>query len=308
MAVKIVNLVKRYDRTIVLDHLSLEAQEGEIFGLFGTNGAGKTTLIRCLLGIVKYDKGEISIDGEQLLSGNMELKRKMGFVPQEIAVLSELTVYENINYFCSLYIEEKAKRKVLVDTAVELCGLQNAKDVYPSKLNLSYLRRLNMACGIAQRPQILIVDEPVLGVDSSTRDLLLSTLKILNKQGTTIFYASNDIEELAHFCSRMAILFKGKVLLTASEEELKSLVGEDEKVVIEVFKITSEILEEIEKMPGVSYVNCFNNEITIKSEKGKNNLSRILHFFEEKGLPFGKIYSEAPSIKDAYLKLTGEEI
>lgn len=308
MAVKIVNLVKRYGRTIVLDHLNLEAQEGEIFGLFGTNGSGKTTLVRCLMGIVNYDKGELSIGGERLLPGNAELKRKLGFVPQEIAVLNELTVYENVEYFCSLYVEEKKKRRALTDAAIESCGLGNAGNVSPLKLNLSYLRRLNLACGIVHRPQILVVDEPVLGADSVTREILFSALKQMNRHGMTIIYASNDIEEVAHFCSRMAILFKGKVLLTASEEELKTLAGEDEKVVIEVFKITSEILEEIEKMPGVSYVNCFNKEITIKSEKGKNNLPRILHFFEEKGLPFGKIYSESPSLKDAYLKITGEEI
>ncbi len=308
MGVKISNLVKRYGQVIVLDHLGLEAQEGEVFGLFGTNGSGKTTLLSCLLGILKYDKGEITIDGERLLSGSVELKRRIGYVPQEIAVLDELTVYENIEYFCGLYVKDREKRRVLAQTAVGLCGLEKVSALYPAKMDRSFLRRLNMACGIVHRPKLLVVDEPVLGVDSLTKEILLNAMRTLNGQGTTVLYASNDIEELAHFCSRMAILFKGKVILTASEEELKSLVGEEEKVVIEVFKITAKILEEIEKMPGVSYVNCFNNELTIKSEKGRNNLARILHFFEEKELPFGKIYAEVPTLKDAYLKITGEEI
>ena len=308
MGVKISNLVKRYGQVIVLDHLSLEAQEGEVFGLFGTNGSGKTTLLSCLLGISKYDKGEITIDGERLLSGSVELKRRIGYVPQEIAVLDELTVYENIEYFCSFYVKDREKRRSLAQTAAGLCGLENVSALYPAKVDRSFLRRLNMACGIVHRPKLLVVDEPVLGADSLTKEILLNAMRTLNKQGTTVLYASNDIEELAHFCRRMAILFKGKVILTASEEELKSLVGEEEKVVIEVFKITAKILEEIEKMPGVSYVNCFNNEITIKSEKGRNNLARILHFFEEKELPFGKIYAEVPTLKDAYLKITGEEI
>ncbi|HOO26934.1 MAG TPA: ABC transporter ATP-binding protein, partial [Lachnospiraceae bacterium] len=261
MAVKIVNLVKRYDRTIILDHLSVEAQEGEIFGLFGTNGSGKTTLVNCLMGILKYDKGEITIDGEKLFPGNLELKRKIGFVPQEIAVLKELTVYENIAYFCSLYVDERSREKELAEEAVKMCGLSEVRTLLPSKLNFSFLKRLNMACGIAGAPKLLVVDEPVSGVDSMTKELLLQAIRVLNKQGTTVLYASNDIEELAHICSRMAILFKGRVILTASEEELKALVGEDEKVVIEVFRITSSVLEEIEKMPGVSYVNCLNNEV-----------------------------------------------
>ncbi len=308
MAVKIVNLVKRYDNTIILDHLNLEAQSGEIFGLFGTNGSGKTTLVNCLMGITKYDKGEFTVNGKPFAADNLPMKYSIGFVPQEIAVLNELTVYENINYFCSLYVREREKRKELTEQALISCGLEKVSSFYPSKLNLSFLRRLNMACGIAHAPTLLVLDEPVSGVDSVTKDLLQHMLIERNKHGMTILYASNDIEELAHFCNRIAILFRGKVILTASEEELKYLVGEEEKVVIEVFRITSEILEEIERMPGVSYVNCFNNEVTIKSEKGKNNLPRILHFFEERNFPFGKIYAEVPSLKDAYFKITGEEI
>lgn len=306
MAVKIENLVKRYGNHIVLDHFSMEAQNGEIFGVFGTNGAGKTTMMDCLMGVSSYDKGSIMIDEEQLTSKNLKLKRILGFVPQEISIFYELTVYENLDYFCSLYVSDKKTRKAYVGAAIELLHLERIQNYYPKNLSFSELHKLNFGCGIVHNPKVLFVDELFIGVDTETKEILLKSVKKLNEQGMTIIYASNNLEELANLCSRFVILFQGKALITASLEEMNAFVGEEEKVVIEVYRMSLAIIEEIEKMAGVTYVNCIRNQLTIKSKKGKNILPRILHFLEEKEVPFGSIYSQAPTLKDAYYKLTGE--
>ena len=188
--IKIDNIVKRYGSFVALDHLKLEIREGEIFGLLGPNGSGKTTTISCLLALLRYDKGEIDIFGEKMTPDSYELKKNIGIVPQEIAVFDELTVRQNIDYFCGLYINDRKKRKKLVDKAIDFVGLEKYIKMYPKQLSGGLLRRLNIACGIAHEPKIIIMDEPTVAVDPQSRNSILEGIKRLNKNGATIIYAT----------------------------------------------------------------------------------------------------------------------
>jgi len=156
--VKIDNLVKRYKELIALDHFDLEIKKGEVFGLLGPNGSGKTTTINCLLSLLAYDKGDIEIFGEKMSPVNYGVKKRIGVIMQNVAVFDELTVYENIDYFCGLYITDKATRKKYVDDAIAFVGLEDFVKFHPKKLSGGLLRRLNIACGIAHKPELIILD------------------------------------------------------------------------------------------------------------------------------------------------------
>ena len=175
--VEIENLVKRYGDLVALDHLNLSIEEGEVFGLLGPNGSGKTTAINCMLSLLKYDKGEIRLFGEKMAPDRYDLKRQIGIVLQNVAVFEELTVYENIDYFCGLYVKEKKKRQELVEEAIRFVGLEDYRKMRPKKLSGGLLRRLNIACGIAHKPRLIIMDEPTVAVDPQSRNKILKESK-----------------------------------------------------------------------------------------------------------------------------------
>lgn len=158
--VEVNNLVKRYRELVALDHFNLQIEEGEIFGLLGPNGSGKTTTINCILSLLKYDKGSIRIFGKEMEPDSYDLKAKIGVVMQNVAVFDELNVYENIDYFCGLYVRDKELRKRYVEEAISFVGLEEFRKFYPKKLSGGLLRRLNIACGIAHKPRLIFFDEP----------------------------------------------------------------------------------------------------------------------------------------------------
>ena len=194
--VKIENLVKRYKELLALDHLNLTINEGEIFGLLGPNGSGKTTTINCLLSLLSYDKGTIEICGQPMRPDNYDIKRQIGVIMQDVAVFNELTVKENIECFCSLYVKDKALCRKYVREAIEFVGLEDFADFYPKKLSGGLLRRLNIACGIAHKPKLIILDEPTVAVDPQSRNKILEGIVKLNEEGATIIYTSHYMEEV----------------------------------------------------------------------------------------------------------------
>jgi ABC-2 type transport system ATP-binding protein len=229
MVLKVNNLVKKYGDLVAVDNLSFEVREGEIFGLLGPNGSGKSTAINCILSLLKYSKGEINIYGKPMSTQAYDIKQKIGVVMQDVAVFDELTVYENIEYFCGLYIYDKLKRKQYVQEAIEFVGLEEFKKFYPKKLSGGLLRRLNIACGIAHKPQFIILDEPTVAVDPQSRNKILEGIVELNKHGATIIYTSHYMEEVEQICTRIAIMDKGKIVATGTTEELKSMISVDGK-------------------------------------------------------------------------------
>lgn len=226
------NLVKRYGDLVALDHLNLDIREGEIFGLLGPNGSGKTTAINCLLALLKFDKGKIMVFGEEMQPDSYALKRQIGVVPQEVAVFQEMNVYENIDYFCGLYVPEKARRRQLVDEAVAFAGLEDYRKMLPRKLSGGLLRRLNIACGIAHQPRLIILDEPTVAVDPQSRNKILEGITELNRRGSTIIYTSHYMEEVEQICSRIVILDHGRSVAAGTVEELKRMIKTGETIIM----------------------------------------------------------------------------
>ncbi len=308
MIVSVKNLVKRYGDLVALDHLSFDVREGEIYGLLGPNGSGKTTAINCILSLLNYDKGEIRLFDKPMAPDAYELKRNIGVIMQDVAVFDELTVYENIDYFCSLYINNKDTRLKLVEEAIEFVGLNDFRKFYPKKLSGGLLRRLNIACGIAHKPKLIILDEPTVAVDPQSRNNILDGIKKLNEEGATVIYTSHYMEEVELLCSRIMIMDKGKVIATGTKEELKGMIKLGEKITVEIFGLGSSRLSEIKQLPNISSVEYTDKTLEVKYNKGKHNLTNLLDYFRNNDISFGRIYSELPTLNDVFLEITGKEL
>ena len=230
VVIQIENLVKRYKELVALDHLNLEVEEGEIFGLLGPNGSGKSTTINCILALLKYDKGTVKVFGREMKPDSYDIKREIGVVMQDVAVFDELTVYENVDYFCGLYIRDKGLRKQYVEDAIAFVGLDEFRKFYPKKLSGGLLRRLNIACGIAHKPKLIFLDEPTVAVDPQSRNHILDGIKKLRDQGATIVYTTHYMEEVEILCDRIIILDKGKIIAQGTSDELKKEANIEEKI------------------------------------------------------------------------------
>ncbi|HAW16063.1 MAG TPA: ABC transporter ATP-binding protein, partial [Clostridiales bacterium] len=190
------DLVKRYKELIALDHFDMSVKEGEIFGLLGPNGSGKSTSINCILSLLEFDKGEITIFGEKMSPKAYDIKAKIGVVPQDVSVYRTLSVYENIDFFCGLYIKDRETRRKYVQEAIEFVALNDFVKFKPDKLSGGLKRRLNIACGIAHKPKLIFFDEPTVAVDPQSRNRILEGIEELRANGATIIYTSHYMEEV----------------------------------------------------------------------------------------------------------------
>ncbi len=306
--VEIENLVKRYKDLIALDHLNLAIEEGEVFGLLGPNGSGKTTAINCILALLHFDKGSVKVFGEEMQPDSYGSKRQIGVVLQNVAVFEELTVQENIDYFCGLYVQEKQVRKQYVEEAIEFSGLENFRKFYPKKLSGGLLRRLNIACGIAHKPKLIIMDEPTVAVDPQSRNRILEGIQKLNRDGATIIYTSHYMEEVEQLCSRIMIMDKGRAIATGTREELTALIHTGEKLTVEADGLPLSVLAEIKELRHVYQVDYRDGMLEIRCSGGKHNLVHILEYFGSREIGFGRVYSELPTLNDVFLEITGKDL
>lgn len=306
--VKVENLVKRYGSIVALDHLNLKIGEGEVFGLLGPNGSGKTTAISCMLALLKYDKGKIEIFGEIMKPDSYNVKRQIGIVPQNVAVFDELSVYENIDYFCGLYIKNKGEKKKLVSDAIEFAGIGKYTKMKPKQLSGGLLRRLNIACGIVHRPRLIIMDEPTVAVDPQSRNRILEGIKELNQEGSTIIYTSHYMEEVEQICTRIAIVDGGRCIANGTKEELKSIIKTGETITVESIAISEEQLAGIRKVQHVFDVDYKNNTLVIRCSSARHNLVRIMNYMQENDISFGRVFSELPTLNDVFLEITGKQL
>ena len=306
--IHIENLVKRYGDLVALNHLNLDIHEGEIFGLLGPNGSGKTTAINCLLSLLKYDKGTIEIFGQPMTPDNYQAKQQIGIVLQNVAVFDELTVYENIDYFCGLYVSDKKKRKKLVDDAVQFVGLEDYCKMRPKKLSGGLLRRLNIACGIAHKPRLIIMDEPTVAVDPQSRNKILEGIQKLNVQGSTIIYTSHYMEEIEQICTRIAIMDHGRVIASGTSEELKKMIKTGETITVEAILLEEKHLRDIRSLPHVFDLHYENQILILRCTGAQHNLIRLLNYLQSQDITFGRVFSELPTLNDVFLEITGKQL
>ena len=302
------NLVKRYGDLVALDHFNLTIEPGEIFGLLGPNGSGKTTAINCILQLLTYDKGTIRLFGEPMAPTRYDLKRRIGVVPQNVALFEELTVRENIDFFCALYVSDRRERARLVDEAIAFVGLQDYVKFRPRKLSGGLLRRLNIACGIAHKPQLAFFDEPTVAVDPQSRNAILEGIRAMNERGCTVVYTSHYMEEVEEICSRIMIMDKGRSVAVGTNAELKAMVGVGERIFIEVAALDEGTRARLATLPHVRHVAYNEPELTVHCEQGAHNVSDVMGVLAAAGITCGRMYAEPPTLNDVFLEITGKEL
>ena len=271
-------------------------------------GSGKSTTINCILSLLNYQSGSIKLFGKEMTPNSYDIKSKIGVVFQEVSVFEELTVYENIDYFCGLYIKDKNIRKKYIKDAIELVGLENFENFYPKKLSGGLFRRLNIACGIAHKPKLIFLDEPTVAVDPQSRNNILEGIKKLRDMGATVVYTTHYMEEVEILCDRVIILDKGKIITEGSTEELKQNAKIEEKVTVEACNLDIRFIEKIRNLVNVEEVVYNDNVLLVTYKKGKNNLAFMIDYLRQEGIEYNKIFSERPTLNDVFLELTGKEL
>ena len=310
--VEVRNLVKRYGDVLALDHFNLSIAAGEVFGLLGPNGCGKTTAMNCMLQLLTYDKGEIRLFGEPMAPARYDLKRRIGVVPQQVAVFDELTVAENIDCFCALYVPDRARRRELVEEAIDFVGLSEYRKMRPRKLSGGLLRRLNIACGIAHKPELIFFDEPTVAVDPQSRNAILDGILRLRDEGATVVYTSHYMEEVEQICSRIMIMDGGRVLAEGTNDQLKRMISVDEKIVVELVGASASrgraASMTVRELPHVISCEFSDGELRVACEASERNLMDVLGALSSARVSVGRVYSDPPTLNDVFLEITGREL
>ena len=306
--IEVRGLVKKYKELTAVDNLDLDVKKGEILGLLGPNGSGKSTTINCILSLLKKDAGTVKIFGEPMSPDAYNIKRRIGVVFQDVGVYDELSVYENIDYFCGLYISDKAKRKELAQRAIDLVSLNDFVKFRPKKLSGGLLRRLNIACGIAHRPEIIILDEPTVAVDPQSRNSILEGIKKLNDEGSTIIYTSHYMDEVDFLCDDIVIIDKGKVIAKGTSEELKDMITMNEKISFTSKNLNDDVINKIKAFEHLLSYENKDGSVKLSFDHGDGYLMNLIKLLDDNGIRYSSLNVEKPSLNDVFLELTGKDL
>ncbi|MEN2666370.1 ABC transporter ATP-binding protein [Listeria aquatica] len=307
--VEMKDVTKKFDQVIATDQLSFSIEKGQIFGLLGPNGAGKSTAINMLCGLIKKTTGEIHLFREPLKAEALNIKKKIGLVPQDLAIYQELTALENVKFFAGLYGFRGAELIEKSRDALRFVGLSDKENVRPDKFSGGMKRRLNIACAIAHTPELVVMDEPTVGIDPQSRNYILESIRELNKTGTTIIYTSHYMEEVEEICDYIAIMDHGKVIAEGTEQELVSLVTDIKEVNIVVSEKMDGIKETIEQIKGVEQANWMGTStLNIIAKNETNVLNEILALLLERKLEILEVNQEKINLETVFLNLTGRNL
>ncbi|MNB71177.1 Daunorubicin/doxorubicin resistance ATP-binding protein DrrA [compost metagenome] len=305
---ELTDVVKRYDSKLTVDHVNLSIQEGEIFGLLGPNGAGKSTTISMLCGLLKLDGGSIAVDGVSVEKQPLEVKKRIGLVPQDLALYENMTAEENAMFFGKLYGLRGRLLKERVYEALAFTGLSDRAKDKPSTFSGGMKRRLNIACAIMHRPKLIIMDEPTVGIDPQSRNHILESVKTLNKMGSTVIYTSHYMEEVEAICDRVAIMDKGHIIACGTEGELRERVSHEEKIVIRAGNITPELLGELGRHPRITRVETEDDKVSLFLPSSQSELQDILYIFAKHEGVIQSLQIEEPDLETLFLSLTGRTL
>ncbi|MED4533744.1 ABC transporter ATP-binding protein [Metabacillus fastidiosus] len=307
---QLTNLTKKFGSFIAVDNISLTIKEGEIFGFLGANGAGKSTTINMIASLLKMTEGDITILGKDINKHRKYAKLNIGLVPQDIAIYEDLTAYENVKFFAGLYGLRGSVLNERVLEALEFVGLTDRQKSYPKDFSGGMKRRLNIACAIAHRPKLIIMDEPTVGIDPQSRNHILESVKELNRIGCTIIYTSHYMEEVEEVCTKIAIMDHGKIIAEGTKEQLKSIITDTKDMIVELRTLENIDLEQLKDIEGIRAIQVDEetNTIKINSEVEVNNFNKIIQYFISKDIELRSLEEKAPSLETVFLTLTGRAL
>jgi len=292
---------------MALDHLDLNIAQNEILGLLGPNGAGKTTAIRALSGLIGIDSGEIKVFGNDQHVNNIDIKREMGLVTQEITVFTELSARENLRYFGSLYGLRGADLDSNVKRVLEFIGLTEHASKRPKTFSGGMQRRLNIGCALVHRPKLLIMDEPTVGIDPQSRNHILESVKQIAAEGTCVVYTTHYMEEVQAICNRISIMDSGRVIAEGTLDELVGSMQHEDTVRMVAASPSDALTEDIKAISGVKSVAVDGANYVIVSGVDSGNLNRIMEVAMRHG-GVANISADKSNLEDVFLTLTGRSL
>nr|WP_154893981.1 ABC transporter ATP-binding protein [Paenibacillus xylanexedens] len=305
---EIKQLTKKFGDFIAVDNITMSVKEGEIFGFLGANGAGKSTAINMIASLLRITKGEIEVLGKSIAKHGKFAKMNIGIVPQEMAIYEDMTAYENVHFFAGLYGLRGAELKERVIEALAFVGLGDKHKSYPKNFSGGMKRRLNIACAIAHRPKLLIMDEPTVGIDPQSRNYILGSVKKLNELGSTIIYTSHYMEEVEEICTRIAIIDHGKIIAEGTKGQLKAIITNQKNIGIEVRSAENLNKNKLEGIAGVNRVEVEDRIVKITSDSEVNNLNRIIQQLMADDIEIRSVEENEPSLETVFLTLTGRSL
>ena len=307
--IEIKDVTKSYGRHKVLQNVSFEIMEGELFGSLGPNGAGKSTLIDILTGIQSMDSGEIFINGKSIKTDKVEIRKHLGLVPQDIALLEELNAVDNLEYFGGLYGLAGQELKSQIEKLLEVAGLTDKKKEKVKNYSGGMKRRLNIAVAMLHNPSILILDEPTVGVDAQSRQHIFDYIQSLAEQGTTILYTSHYMEEIETLCKRVFILDLGEEVAYGTKEEVKKLVGHTQTVALTLDRVPAgfdEVLKNSEN--GIQFVTVDGQDVELTIDQTIFSMMKLIEQVEQAQLVIKSVNVKETTLEEAFLQLTGKTL
>ncbi|MFD1177779.1 ABC transporter ATP-binding protein [Paenibacillus puldeungensis] len=301
-------LTKKFGDFIAVDNMSLSVKEGEIFGFLGSNGAGKSTTINLVSSLLRPTSGEIFILERDILKNSHFAKMNLGIVPQDLAIYQDMTALENVKFFAGLYGLRGTELNERAEEALKFVGLETQAGSYPKNFSGGMKRRLNIACAIAHRPKLIIMDEPTVGIDPQSRNYILASVRKLNEMGCTIIYTSHYMEEVEEICSRIAIVDHGKIIADGTKEQLIATITDLKDIRIELKKADETHIELLQSIPGVRNAAATDNVIQIHSDMAIDNLGGILKCLIDNNAVIRSVEEREPNLETVFLTLTGRNL
>lgn len=305
---KVENLYKNYGNIRAVDGISFEVKRGEVFGLLGPNGAGKSTTISIISTLIPPTKGEIIFEGESIFKNPKNIRQKLGVVPQDIALYPTLSGYENLRFWGNLYGLKGQELKQRINETADIIGLHERLKDKVEKYSGGMKRRLNIGAALLHMPDLLIMDEPTVGIDPQSRSHILDTVLKLNDRGITIIYTTHYMEEAENLCSRICIMDEGKIIASGTQQELVELVKEKTQINIKLDSINDSILDSFKNIPGIIDAKIDEDIIILYGENGDILLAQIIAKVSEHKNRIRSIDVKKPNLEAVFLHLTGKAL
>lgn len=306
--IEIRNLSRQFGTTTAVDNVSLSIKKGELFGLLGPNGAGKSTLINLLTGLLTPDRGTVTFTETGAGTSNRDIKRILGLVPQDLSFYLNYSAVENVRFFAGLYGLKGKALSHAVESALGFAGLTESGSKPAKSFSGGMKRRLNIACGIVHDPQIIVLDEPTVGIDPQSRNHILRAVEALRQKGRTIIYTTHYMEEAENLCSQIAIMDKGKIIAQGTRDELKLMIQDSCRVIFHFGRPETADIPSFQKIPGVRHVETEDLALKITSEVGISNLNQLTAEVNRQQLKIINITTDSPSLETVFLNLTGRKL
>lgn len=301
------NLKKRYGTVQAVDGISFRAGPGENIGLLGPNGAGKTTTVSMIAGLIRPDSGQVLLGGSAIGSDTDPVKRRLGLVPQDLALFDELPARANLELFAALYDLKGTAADKAIDSALELVGVRDRAKDKAGTYSGGMKRRLNLAAALLHDPQVLLLDEPTVGVDPQSRNAIFDNLEYLKSQGKTVVYTTHYMEEAERLCDRIVIVDQGKVLADDTVAGLLRRLPASNRLLIDMTG-AADLAQAIARLPGVEGAQMQGQRLSVWLRDLVSGTPPVLAWLAANGHAYHHVSSESPSLENVFLTLTGRSL